>query len=378
MPAIQLPIAGQVGFNKGFMMGWTDAGDVAATFIDFNGIEEHYFPHVSTLADIPDDQGGWLTMTWESSSLELLSGSSIGQYSLWLRPGGFDPAKAAAPPQDKIAEAAAGSGADQQQVAALLSAGWSFLTVVPALGQASYNALVPSTADHSETGDPFTEYLVIAHSPDNTAYYRSEPAAGLSVDNLAPGTPSGLAGENDGGGVNLHWDIVADSAGDLAGYIVYGSAVPGFEPSPESYLGEVTSSQFLDDPASGTTYYIVTAKDVHGNESQPSSEIQVGSNTSSVGMTPDAFYLSGVYPNPFNPNTTFKFQLPASSHVEVDIMDVRGNRIKKLLAGTLSEGSHEMNWNGRDDAGRMVTSGVYFGRVRTVFGVQTVKMTLAK
>lgn len=378
MPAIQVPIAGQVGFKKGFMVGWTDAGDIAATFIDFNGIEEHYFPHVATLTDIPDDQGGWLGMNWESSSLEQSSGSSIAQYSLWLRPGGLDPAKAAAPSEDKIAKAAANSGADQEQAAALLSAGWSFLSVVPALGQASYNALVPSTADQSETGDPFTLYMVIAHTPGNTDLYYSEPAAGLSLDNLAPGAPSGLAGEFAGAGVNLQWNAVADYADDLAGYRVYGSPVQGVEPSPETLLGEVHSPDFVDESASGTTYYVVTAKDAHGNESQPSSEAEVASNTSSVGMIPDVFHLSEVYPNPFNPNTAFKFQLPTGSYVDVDIMDVRGSRVKNLLSGILSGGSHEMNWNGRDEAGRVVTSGVYFGRVRTIFGVQTVKMTLVK
>jgi len=116
MPAIQLPIGGQVSFNKGFMIAWTDGGDLAATFIDFNGVEKHNFPNISTLTDIPEDQGGWLAMNWESSTLDQSSDFSISQYSLWLRPGDLDPAKAAAPSEDKVAKAAAASGADQDQV----------------------------------------------------------------------------------------------------------------------------------------------------------------------------------------------------------------------------------------------------------------------
>ncbi|MCP4290812.1 MAG: T9SS type A sorting domain-containing protein [bacterium] len=376
--AIQLPIGGQVNLSHGLTVAWTDGGDLAATFIDFNGIHEHNFPHVATLTDIPEDQGGWLAMNWEGSTFDQSEESIITQYSLWLRPTDFDMAKAFVPADGDVAKAASGSGADLAQVEKLMSEGWSYLSTVPALGQASYNALVPTTADQFEGGDPYTEYMVIAHEMNNANYYRSEPGVGLSMDNVAPGAPAGLAGEYDGDSVNLQWNAVADFADDLAGYVVYGSSTQGFVPSSANLLGEVVSTDYVDASVTGTMYYVVTAKDAHGNESDSSSEVEVESTTSSAGLLPDVFQMSGVYPNPFNPNTAFEFQIPAASFVEVDVMDLRGNRVRKLMSEDLSGGSYELRWDGRDESGRMVNSGVYFARVRTSFGMQTAKMTLAK
>jgi len=164
--AIQLPIGGQTSLNNGFMIAYTDGGDLIATFIDFNGLEEHYFPNISSMVDIPDDQGGWIAMTWEGSTLDHPATYSISQYSVWLRPGDFDPAKAIIPAGDKIAKAAAGSGIDEEQIVDLMSDGWSFMSVVPAIGWGLYTVLVPSPADQSEIGDPYTQCMVIAHQAD--------------------------------------------------------------------------------------------------------------------------------------------------------------------------------------------------------------------
>lgn len=69
-------------------------------------------------------------------------------------------------------------------------------------------------------------------------------------------------------------------------------------------------------------------------------------------------------PNPFNPRTTIRFELPRSGTVDVTIFDARGRRVRTLMAAErLEAGPHSVPWSGLDDEGRSVTSGVYVARV---------------
>ncbi|MCB0271022.1 MAG: T9SS type A sorting domain-containing protein, partial [Calditrichaeota bacterium] len=74
----------------------------------------------------------------------------------------------------------------------------------------------------------------------------------------------------------------------------------------------------------------------------------------------DEFGLAQNYPNPFNPSTNIQFNVPAISEVEVFVSNVLGQRIKTLHSGVLTPGVHNVNWNGRNDNGQLVSSGIYF------------------
>ncbi len=84
------------------------------------------------------------------------------------------------------------------------------------------------------------------------------------------------------------------------------------------------------------------------------------------------------YPNPFNPETTIKFSLEEDTEATVSIYNMRGQLIKTLHNGLLKKGEHRLIWNGRDDNGRYVGSGVYFYRLRTDSYDQVNKMLLIK
>ncbi len=76
--------------------------------------------------------------------------------------------------------------------------------------------------------------------------------------------------------------------------------------------------------------------------------------------------LHANHPNPFNPNTRMGFTLMQAARVELSIHDCRGRLLRSLISGDRREaGRHELNWNGRDDAGRELGSGVYFIRLRS-------------
>jgi hypothetical protein len=75
-------------------------------------------------------------------------------------------------------------------------------------------------------------------------------------------------------------------------------------------------------------------------------------------------------PNPFNPQTMVRFSLAEEGRVELTVYDVRGELVRRLLDSEMASGEHVVSWDGRDDGGRSLSSGVYFvrfqsGRVRT-------------
>ena len=84
------------------------------------------------------------------------------------------------------------------------------------------------------------------------------------------------------------------------------------------------------------------------------------------------------HPNPFNPVTTICFQVPAGQHVRLAVYDVKGRRVALLLDGEVPAGRQEIAWQGRDDAGRGLASGVYMARLETPAETWVQKMLLAK
>ncbi|HOH78977.1 MAG TPA: FlgD immunoglobulin-like domain containing protein, partial [Candidatus Cloacimonadota bacterium] len=71
------------------------------------------------------------------------------------------------------------------------------------------------------------------------------------------------------------------------------------------------------------------------------------------------------YPNPFNPSTSISFSLSKASHASLRIYNLKGQLVRTLLDGQLSQGSHTLVWDGRDSSGTSVASGVYLYRLET-------------
>ncbi len=96
-------------------------------------------------------------------------------------------------------------------------------------------------------------------------------------------------------------------------------------------------------------------------------------------LKPQKFELSQNYPNPFNPNTRINFSLPVEGKVEVGVYDITGQEIKKLVDHDfLSAGNYTAEWNGTDNFGNKVVSGIYFARMISGHSQKTIKMNLTK
>ena len=84
------------------------------------------------------------------------------------------------------------------------------------------------------------------------------------------------------------------------------------------------------------------------------------------------------FPNPFNPNTTISFTLPATSSVRLSVYDPEGKLVIVLVDDVLPQGFNEATWDSRDARGNPVSSGVYFYRLTAGNRTLTKKMVLLK
>ena len=106
--------------------------------------------------------------------------------------------------------------------------------------------------------------------------------------------------------------------------------------------------------------------------------VVVSTDYTAVGDLPQAMALEQNYPNPFNPKTTIAFTLDRSAPVKLQVFDVAGRLVRTLVDEDLNAGTHTRTWQGRDDQGRQVASGVYLARFDHPKGVESRSMVLVK
>lgn len=97
-----------------------------------------------------------------------------------------------------------------------------------------------------------------------------------------------------------------------------------------------------------------------------------------AGSLPSTFVLDDAYPNPFNPSTNISFGLPSAATVHLNIYNILGRKVKTLASGTYEAGTHVIVWDGTNDAGEVVSSGLYFYRMETPEFTTTKKVVLLK
>jgi hypothetical protein len=93
---------------------------------------------------------------------------------------------------------------------------------------------------------------------------------------------------------------------------------------------------------------------------------------------PERCLLLQNYPNPFNPSTEIVYSLPRDTHVELKIVDVLGRFVTRLAEGFQRSGEHTQTWNGTDQEGQDMSSGVYFCQLKTENQIRTHKLLLIR
>jgi hypothetical protein len=94
---------------------------------------------------------------------------------------------------------------------------------------------------------------------------------------------------------------------------------------------------------------------------------------------PASFELAQNYPNPFNPSTTIAYSLSKEADVRLTVFDVQGKEIRTLVGEQIPTGNHSVTWDGRNELGSVVSSGVYYYRLAAAGSQQLIrKMLLLK
>ncbi|MBT4295329.1 MAG: T9SS type A sorting domain-containing protein, partial [Candidatus Marinimicrobia bacterium] len=108
---------------------------------------------------------------------------------------------------------------------------------------------------------------------------------------------------------------------------------------------------------------------------QPDTTVGISENGIS---NPEEYSIHQNYPNPFNPTTTIQYTLPEESSVKLTVYDIRGQEVTTLEQTDKPPGNYEVQWNGSDDSGIQVNTGVYFARLETGDYSQAIKMVFLK
>ncbi|MBI5868658.1 MAG: HYR domain-containing protein, partial [candidate division Zixibacteria bacterium] len=172
---------------------------------------------------------------------------------------------------------------------------------------------------------------------------------------------------------------VRNSAGVICGECLVGSDgaflvhVYGDDPSTAqvegAVKGEALTFEINNAPAS------VQSGSVVWNERESVKLTLVAGKSDPV---PSTYALLQNYPNPFNPSTVIRFRLPAAADAKLTIYNVLGQTVRVLFNGNLSAGEHSYEWNGLNENGESVQSGIYFYRLETPSWSDSKKMTFLK
>ncbi|MBE0564778.1 MAG: T9SS type A sorting domain-containing protein [Krumholzibacteria bacterium] len=310
----------------------------------------HAGPDIIAVLDVGNDQGRQVRVQWARSCWDALGDSvEVTGYALYRRQDAYK---------------AGGDKADY----------WDYLVTVPARLAATYQYVAPTLCDSTaEGGVCWSVFMVSALTGTVGRFYDSYPDSGYSLDNLAPGAPTGFSAAY-GADVALHWNPAPES--DFRCFRIYRGTEPGFIPEPANLVHTTVDTAWTEAAGLLDDHYKITALDFAGNESPA---VAPGAISGVPTAVPTAFRLGQNRPNPFNPSTTIVFDLPAQSLVDLKVYDLSGRLVRVLHAAELlPAGTRETVWNGRDERGRLVATGVYFYRLRAGGFTATRRMTLVK
>jgi parallel beta-helix repeat protein len=205
------------------------------------------------------------------------------------------------------------------------------------------------------SGDITLENCILSFSTEGEAVYRSGTSSTVSL------TCS---------------DVYGNTGGDYVGGIAGLQGTDG-NISEDPFFCDATTGDFSLDWVSSCLPANNDCSVRMGCFDQGCTVTAVGDDTGE--SLPPVFDLGQNYPNPFNPSTTIAFDLPENVRVALRIYDVSGRLVRSLMGGEIvTAGRHKAVWNGRNDAGNSVASGVYYYRIETPVYSATKSMILLK
>jgi hypothetical protein len=247
-------------------------------------------PHLQAVKDVPNDQGGKVSLLWSHSYIDTYPDQTLSYYIIWR---GITASKAAPGStilnREEYMRRLGNEGALKQDASVsggkpiyMKMAGtstvaddiyWERITTVTTHWLSGYTYTASTLSDSGPQGTASNYFMITAYH-SSLIFWDSPPMAGYSVDNLSPSPALSLAAAaQPGPSVALHWEKNAFDP-DVNYYELYRSTTPGFAPTPAAKVGQTTDTALVDAaPAAGyINYYRLVTVDIHGNRSLPSTQ----------------------------------------------------------------------------------------------------------
>jgi hypothetical protein len=225
--------------------------------------------------------------------------------------------------------------------------------------------------------DSWGEYTGQCVVPSPNTGFKAVAAGGfasLAVKGLAsvPVYLSRFSAERRGSAAVINWVVMQPHT--LSGFRLWRQESGGERVPISSLLsGGQESYEFLDASLpSGSAEYWLQEIAADGAENW------YGPAHLEAAPVPPALHLYPNAPNPFNPRTTIRFDLPVAGQAQLSIYDLAGRLVRVLVEGEVPAGSHEAVWDGRDASGRSAPSGSYLARLVAGGKVEGVRLSLVR
>jgi VCBS repeat protein len=312
------------------------------------------FPFLTDVRDVPNDQGGYVFLTWTASSLDV-PGGAVNAYRVWRRippalmsqrlASGTTPAGLLARPVDEATSA--------------LIEYWEAVVTLPAQRLAGYGYTAPTTQDSMRHSNPYTAFFVTALTNNIDVFYSSNVDSGYSVDNLRPRGPDGFAAQYGDGEVAMQWEATEET--DVTEYRLYRGAQPDFVPGSATLLLATSDTEFVDDtPGATTSHYKLSTVDAHGNESDFALVSPPATTGVWIGTSVRGLALRQPVPNPSDGRRmNVKFALADASPARLELLDVTGRIVRARDVGSMGHGTHQLDLVGQGP----LPTGLYFLRL---------------
>ncbi len=361
-----------------------DDGTDEVIFADRKGNDGGYHFGAFSVDNIPDNGDGSETWTMEVSAMDFADDTADNKWDVAVIGNSF-------------------YTFDESEISKVSWDGsaWSYSALDPLPGGISF--ITAQVADIDGDGQ---EEIVVSEGPyggaSRSLWLLQEDGDGLSMTELAD------LSETIGGGYIMggaHGDIDQDGNMDF----LFGSrdATPnaaifrleyqgGAIDDPANYELTIIDSEYteggrwsnialanIDDDPHLEVFYAscVPAGGLFDSGTQP---IVILDMENGIGIRPDhktvasTFNLQQNYPNPFNPATTIVYNLPNQEHVTLKVYNLMGREVKTLVNGVVNSGTHVVQWDGTDNFGSKVTSGIYLCTLRYNNKTVSKRMTLMK
>lgn len=321
--------------------------------------DDREVPVLVSARDAANDQGGFVRVTWNATTVDLPATRALTGYRVWRALPAAAAAKMARPERD---------GLFQRDGRTLLLAAdlfWELAGTQVAVTLPTYALTVPTMQDSIAGAAADQTFLVEAYD-DSSHHWFSNTLVAHSVDNLAPGAITSAVGFFASGATTLYWNGVADA--DLSGYEVFRGTSPGFVPSDANRIA-TTTQLTLSDPFGAPSYYRIAARDVHGNRGP--SALVVPNGTLAADDAPREFKLRAQW-RAADGTLALGLDLPGADAGRLELFDVSGRRV--WAAPYRTDAATALSF--RVGRGVHVPAGLMLARATSESGQQRVARTM--